>query len=96
MAGTRVNYNHETIAEAVRCIIRGRQLLAQGALAIEVATNANETPANLELAQSPFFGVESGKGSTYRTQVISIKNLIDAGDAGGLATFLSNLDNGGT
>ncbi len=91
MAATRVTYDNALIASAINQLLVGRQELARVALAIETATDAG---SDTTLLEDGYFGAAAGKGAALRTQIISIKTLIDNGDSGGLATVLANLDNG--
>ncbi len=93
----RVTYDSTTthgalLAEAVNDLIQGRDKLGRVYRAADVASNAGTSPTALE---GGAFGAISGQGDDLWTMMGSIKGLLDADDAGGLATFLASLDNGG-
>ncbi len=93
----RVTYNSTTthgalLAEAVNDLIEGRAKLLRVYTAADVASNAGTVPTALEGGD---FGADSGQGDDLWSMMGSIKGLLDADDAGGLAIFLSSLDNGG-
>ena len=93
----RVTYSAESVhgkllAEATNALIRGRETLDRVIAAADVASNAGTDTAALEGGD---FGAAIGEGQAYWDTARSVKSLIDAGDPGGLAGFLSSLDNGG-
>lgn len=93
----RVTYDSNTVhgkllAESINAILRGRETLDRVIAAADVASNAGTDTTKLEGGD---FGAALGEGQAYWDTSRSIKTLIDAGDPGGLATFLSSLDNGG-
>jgi hypothetical protein len=93
----RVTYDSNTVhgkllAESINAIIRGRETLDRVIAAADVASNAGTDTSVLEGGD---FGAEIGQGQAYWDTTASIKGLLDADDPGGLAQFLSSLDNGG-
>jgi hypothetical protein len=92
----RVTYDSATVhgklmAEAIASIITGRATLDRVIAAADVASNAGTDTAQLEGGE---FGAAIGEGQAYWDTSRSIKSLLDGDDSGGLAQFLSSLDNG--
>lgn len=79
------------MAEAVASLITGRATLDRVIAAADVASNAGTDTPQLEGGE---FGAAIGEGQAYWDTSRSIKTLLDAGDPGGLSTFLSSMDNG--
>ncbi len=97
----RVTYDSSTVhgkllAEAIDHLIRGREILARVKFAADVASNAGSDTTKLEVGTPTggAFGAAAGQGADYWSQMVSIKSLLDADDAGGLAQFLASMDNG--
>jgi len=93
----RVTYSAESVhgkllAEAINALIRGRETLDRVIAAADVASNAGTDTTALEGGD---FGAAIGEGQAYWDMSRSIKTLLDGDDPGGLATFMSSLDNGG-
>ncbi len=93
----RVTYDATTVqgallAEAINHIIVGRSILDRVEFAADVASNAGQNTVALE---GGAFGANPGEGGAYWSIMRSVKDLLDADDAGGLAQFLASLDNGG-
>lgn len=96
---SRVTYNAETVqgkilAEAIDNLVQGRALLKRWSDAADVATNTGD-PRDYTQLEGGAFGAEAGKGQDLYTTAISVRDLLNADDEGGLWTFLSQLDNGG-
>ena len=93
----RVTYSAESVhgkllAESINALIRGRETLDRVIAAADVASNAG---TNTQALEGGDFGAAIGEGQAYWDTSRSIKTLLDGDDAGGLAQFLSSLDNGG-
>lgn len=95
----RVTYNANTpqgaiLAEAVDHLIKGRASLKRWADAADVATNTGG-PRDFTKLEGGAFGADSGKGEDLWNQAISVRDLLNADDAGGLTNFLAVIDQGG-
>lgn len=78
-----------TVTEAVYMLTTGRSMLNAAHAAMNSQTDAGSDTTKLTLGS--FGGLTNGDSAKYWTAVNSIKSLLDADDAGGLALYLSSV-----
>jgi hypothetical protein len=81
-----------TIAKGADLIRRGRDLINRAYEAANAVTDAGTTKDNL--IAGDFGAVDSANAALLWTALSTVKNLLDADDAGGLSSSLASLDKG--